>query len=244
MRIPKSIVPVERVERTILLIRSQKVILDSDLSKLYGVTTKRLNQQVKRNSDRFPEDFMFQLTTKEKAEVVANCNHLSQLRFSPALPHAFTEHGAIMAASVLNTPRAIEASIFVVRAFVRLRQMLVTHKDLALKLSELERKIEKHDESIQAIFEAIRQLRRSWKRCYSDDFVLENGLLRSQDTFFGESLSLNINRIAWPGPLSPTNSPALPHQIPSLIRNPCPACPVGHTRTGVKRLPCLPRRSE
>ena len=83
MRIPKSIVPVERVERTILLIRSQKVILDSDLSKLYGVTTKRLNQQVKRNSDRFPEDFMFQLTTKEKAEVVANCNHLSQLKFSP-----------------------------------------------------------------------------------------------------------------------------------------------------------------
>ena len=104
------------------------------------------------------EDFMFQLTTKEKAEVVANCNHLSQLKFSPALPHAFTEHGAIMAASVLNTPRAIEASIFVVRAFVRLRQMLVTHKDLALKLSELERKIEKHDESIEAIFEAIRQL--------------------------------------------------------------------------------------
>jgi len=93
----------------------QKVILDADLAKLYGVTTKRLNQQVKRNRERFPEDFMFQLTTEEKAEVVANCDHLSRLKFSPASPYAFTEHGAVMAASVLNTPRAIEVSIFVVR---------------------------------------------------------------------------------------------------------------------------------
>ena len=154
----KILVPVERVERTILLVRGQKVILDADLAKLYGVTTKRLNQQVKRNSNRFPEDFMFRLTQKEKDEVVANCNHLSRLRFSPALPHAFTEHGAIMAASVLNTPRAIESSIFVVRAFVRLRQVLATHKELAQKLTDLEQRIESHDEQIQAIFEAIRQL--------------------------------------------------------------------------------------
>lgn len=154
----KSIVPVERVEKTILLTRSQKVILDADLARLYGVTTKRLNEQVKRNRDRFPADFMFQLSAEEKAEVVANCDHLSNLKFSKALPFAFTERGAIMAASVLNTPRAIEASIFVVRAFVSLRQMLATHKQLALKLRELERKIEGHDESIQAIFEAIQQL--------------------------------------------------------------------------------------
>jgi hypothetical protein len=93
-----SLIPVERVGETILFIRGQKVILDADLAKLYGVTTKRLNQQVKRNRDRFPEDFMFQLTTEEKAEVVANCDHLSRLKFSPALPYAFTEHGAIMAA--------------------------------------------------------------------------------------------------------------------------------------------------
>ena len=99
-------IPDERIEQTILLIRGQKVIIDADLAGLYGVTTKRLNQQVRRNSGRFPEDFMFRLTQKEKDEVVANCNHLSRLRFSPALPHAFTEHGAIMAASVLNTPRA------------------------------------------------------------------------------------------------------------------------------------------
>jgi len=88
------LVPVERVEKTILLVRGQKVILDADLAKLYGVTTKWLNQQVKRNSDRFPEDFMFRFTQEEKDEVVANCNHLYRFRFSPALPHAFTEHGA------------------------------------------------------------------------------------------------------------------------------------------------------
>jgi len=154
----KLLVPVERVEKTILLVRGKKVILDADLAKLYGVTTKRLNQQVKRNSDRFPEDFMFRLTQKEKNKVVANCNHLSNLRFSPALPHAFTEHGAIMAASVLNTPRAIESSIFVVRAFVRLRQIMATHKEMARKLLELERHLKGHDQQIQAIFEAIHQL--------------------------------------------------------------------------------------
>ena len=152
------LIPVERVEKTILLVRGQKIIPDADLAKLYGVTTKRLNQQVKRNSDRFPEDFMFRLTQEEKDEVVANCNHLSRLRFSPALPHAFTEHGAIMAASVLNTSRAIEASLFVVRAFVRLRQILATNKELARKLFELEEHLKDHDQQIKAIFEAIRQL--------------------------------------------------------------------------------------
>lgn len=151
----QSLIPVERVGETILLIRGQKVILDADLAKLYGVDTKRLNQQVKRNRDRFPEDFMFQLTTEEKAEVVANCDHLSQLKFSPAFPYAFTEHGTIMAASVLNTPRAIEVSIFVVRAFVKLREMLATHKELERKLIALEKKC---DEQFKVVFEAIRAL--------------------------------------------------------------------------------------
>jgi hypothetical protein len=154
----KSLVPLELVERTILFVRGQKVILDADLAKLYGVTTKRLNQQVNRNRGRFPVDFMFQLTEEEKAEVVANCDHLSKLKFSPVLPYAFTEHGAIMAASVLNTQRAIEASIFVVRAFVQIREMIGTHRELARKLSELEQRFEDHDEKIEAIFEAIRQL--------------------------------------------------------------------------------------
>ncbi|MGD0012332.1 MAG: ORF6N domain-containing protein [Terriglobia bacterium] len=107
----QAIIPVERIEHAILLIRGQRVMLDADLARLYGVSTKRLNEQVKRNRDRLPEDFMFQLTPDEKAEVVANCDHLQRLKFSPALPYAFTEHGAIMVASVLNTSRAIEVSV-------------------------------------------------------------------------------------------------------------------------------------
>jgi len=154
----QAIVPAERIESCILLIRSHKVMLDSDLAQLYGVTTKRLNEQVKRNRDRFPADFMFRLRVKEKKEVVAICDHLRRLKFSRALPFAFTEHGAIMAASVLNTPRAIEASVHVVRTFVKLREVLRTHKDLARKLGELEEQIKGHDREITALFQAIRQL--------------------------------------------------------------------------------------
>jgi hypothetical protein len=148
----------ERVENVILRIRREKVILDADLAELYGVKTKRLNEQVKRNKDRFPEDFMFQLTEDEKYEVVANCDHLSRLRFSPTLPFAFTEHGAIMAASVLNSPKAVEMSIFVVRAFVRLRSFLASQKELAVKVADLERKFTTHDKQIIAIIDAIKQL--------------------------------------------------------------------------------------
>ena len=104
----KEVIPVEMIERKILLIRGEKVMLDADLAALYGVTTKRLNEQVKRNRERFPNDFMFQLTEEEKAEVVANCDHLKRLKFSPTLPYAFTEHGAIMLASVLNSPLAVQ----------------------------------------------------------------------------------------------------------------------------------------
>ena len=158
MRQTRAIVPIERIESRILLIRGHKVMLDSDLAELYQVSTKRLNEQVKRNKDRFPADFMFKLTAKEKAEVVAICDHLRRLKFSPALPYAFTEHGAIMVASVLNVPRAIQVSVYVVRAFIKLREMLGTHKELALKLAELEKRIAVHDEDITALFEAIRQL--------------------------------------------------------------------------------------
>jgi hypothetical protein len=144
----------------IVIVRGKRVILDRDLAGLYGTTTKRLNEQVKRNRGRFPEDFMFQLTKKEKAEVVAICDHLAKLKFSPGLPNAFTEHGAIMVASVLNTEKAIRISVFVVRAFVKLREMLSTHKELAHKLAELERKLQNHDESIKSLMVAIRQLMR------------------------------------------------------------------------------------
>ena len=133
-------------------------MLDSDLAALYGVSTKRLNEQVKRNRLRFPADFMFRFTTKEKAEVVAICDHLRNLKFSPSLPYAFTEHGAMMVASVLNTRRAVDVSLYVVRAFVRLREVLRTHKELAHKLTELESRMEDHDQQITAIFEAIREL--------------------------------------------------------------------------------------
>ena len=118
-----ALVSRKQIEQTILLIRGHRVMLDTDLADLYGVTTKRLNEQVKRNRNRFPADFMFQLTSTEKAEVVANCDHLKKLKFSPVRPFVFTEHGAVMVASVLNSKRAIEVSIYVVRAFVALREM-------------------------------------------------------------------------------------------------------------------------
>jgi hypothetical protein len=146
---------VDPIEKAILLIRGQRIMLDADLASLYGVTTKRLNEQVKRNRGRFPADFMFRLTAREKAEVVANCDHLTRLRFSAALPYAFTEHGAIMLASVLNSRVAIVASVQIVRAFVRLRELLSTHQDLAGKLVELERR---YDRQFKAVFDAIREL--------------------------------------------------------------------------------------
>jgi hypothetical protein len=124
------------VETVIIVVRDQRIILDADLAQLYGVSTKRLNEQVKRNLDRFPPDFMFQLTTSEKAEVVANCDHLKRLKFSPQRPYAFTEHGAIMAANVLNSPVAVQASVLVVRTFVRLRQFLGTHREYAARFDE------------------------------------------------------------------------------------------------------------
>lgn len=150
--------PVSIVADRILFVRGNRVILDRDLAELYDVPTKRLNEQVKRNRKRFPPDFGFRLTTAEKAEVVANCDHLSSLRFSPQLPMAFTEHGAIMLASVLNSPRAIDVSVLVVRAFVQLRELLAPHKALAIKLAELERRLASHDQAIVRLFASIREL--------------------------------------------------------------------------------------
>lgn len=143
------------IDDRIFMIRGTRVMLDVDLAELYGVATKRLNEQVKRNRERFPEDFMFTLTVGEKAKVVANCDHLSRLKFSPTLPFAFSEHGAIMLASVLNSPVAVVTSVQIVRAFVRLREMAGLHKDLAQKLDELEKK---YDKQFAAVFDAIRGL--------------------------------------------------------------------------------------
>ena len=152
-----SLVPIETIEQIILLIRDQKVIIDADLARLYGVSTKALNQAVRRNADRFPDDFVFQLTSEEK-ELVTNCDQFRNLKHSRVLPHAFTEHGAIMVANVLSSKRAVEASIYVVRAFVKLRQQLVSHTELALKLDLLEQKIATHDQAICSLFDAMRKL--------------------------------------------------------------------------------------
>ena len=164
-----EVVLVDRIEPCILLIRGQRVMLDADLGALYGVTTKRLNEQVKRNLERFPVDFMFQLTAEE-ADAMRSQTVTANLRSQTAtsssashggrryLPYAFTEHGAIMAARVLNTPRAIETSVYVVRAFVKLRELLSTHKELAGRLAELERKVGSHDVAIQSLVTAIRRL--------------------------------------------------------------------------------------
>ncbi|MCX5867200.1 MAG: ORF6N domain-containing protein, partial [Proteobacteria bacterium] len=151
----KEIIPIEQIESKILLIRGQKVILDVDLAELYGVPTKVLNQAVKRNRRRFPPDFLFRLTQKEKEKVVTNCDHLRKLRFSSTLPSAFTEHGAVMAASVLNSDKAIEVSVQVVRAFIKIRRILASHAGLARKLNELERK---YDAQFRVVFDAIREL--------------------------------------------------------------------------------------
>ncbi|MFM7461123.1 MAG: ORF6N domain-containing protein, partial [Burkholderiales bacterium] len=144
----KSVVPLQalRIESRILTVRGVKVIIDADLAELYGVPTKRLNEQVKRNPGRFPSDFMFQLTAAEKTEVVANCDHLARLKFAKALPFAFTEFGAIQAANVLNSPQAVEMGVYVVRAFVQLREVLASHRDVAKRLDALE-----HQAELQAL---------------------------------------------------------------------------------------------
>jgi hypothetical protein len=155
-----ALVPVEHITRSILVLRGQKVLLDAELAALYGVTTKRLNEQVKRNAERFPEDFLFRLRSDEVEAL--NRSHFatgSQKHRDPRFPpYAFTEHGAIMAATVLNSPRAVEMSVYVVRAFVRLRELLASNTALARKLDELERKYQYHDDAIKAILSAIREL--------------------------------------------------------------------------------------
>ncbi|MFH0799156.1 MAG: ORF6N domain-containing protein [Pseudomonadota bacterium] len=153
-----GMIPMRTIEERIFLIRGQRVMIDADLANLYGVSTKRLHEQVKRNIARFPPDFMLTLTSDELKELVANCDQFKKLKHSSVLPRAFAEHGALMLASVLNTPRAIEVSVLVVRAFVKLREILSTHKELVYKLNELERNIATHDKAIQSLFAAIRQL--------------------------------------------------------------------------------------
>jgi hypothetical protein len=148
---------VKRIEEMIFLIRGQRVMLDSDLAKIYGVTTKQLNQQFKRNRERFPDDFAFVLTNQELAQMRSQSVTASK-RNIRHVPVAFTEHGALMLGNILNSKTAIEASIRVVRAFVWMREQMTANKELAQKLNDLENRVGKHDGAIANLFEAIRHL--------------------------------------------------------------------------------------
>jgi phage regulator Rha-like protein len=158
------LVPAQDITRAILVLRGQRVLLDAELATLYGVTTKRFNEQVRRNRERFPEDFMFQLTAEESGSLRSQFATLKAGRgqHRKYRPYAFTEHGAIMAATILNSPRAIEMSVYVVRAFVQLRELLSSNKELARRFAQLEARLDKklaaHDEAIAAILSAIREL--------------------------------------------------------------------------------------
>ena len=154
----KSIVPTDRIENRILFIRGRRIILDTDLAELYGVMTKRLNEQVKRNRKRFPEDFMFQLSRAERNELVANCDRFANLKHSSSMPYAFTEHGAMMTANILNSEKAVDISVFIVRAFVRIREMLETSAKFAAKLKELEDRMDMHDENTIVVMSTLRKL--------------------------------------------------------------------------------------
>jgi len=154
-----ALVPLDRIERAILVVRGRRVMLDSDLAQVYGVLTGRLNEQVRRNAARFPDDFVFQLTAEELAALI------SQIPISKIgrggrrkLPWVFTEHGAVMAAHVLKSPVAVRASIQVVRAFIRLREVLASSAVLAHQLADLERRMVSHDRQFAVVFEAIRKL--------------------------------------------------------------------------------------
>jgi phage regulator Rha-like protein len=152
----KDLIPTERIEQAIFLIRGQKVMLDVDLAKLYGVTVGRLNEAVKRNSKRFPLDFMFRLSLQElrnlKSQIAISSSRWGGRRQQP---YAFTEQGVAMLSSVLNSERAVQVNIEIMRAFVKLREMLASHKDLALKLAEMEKK---YDSQFKVVFDAIREL--------------------------------------------------------------------------------------
>ena len=153
----ESLIPIERIEQKIYLVRGEKIMLDSDLAEIYGVTTKRFNEQVKRNIKRFPEDFMFQLTAEEFENLRSQIATSSSITYGGRryLPYVFTEHGALMAANILKSEIAVEASVQVVRAFVKLRQILASNAELSKKVEALE---QKYDANFKVVFDAIKKL--------------------------------------------------------------------------------------
>jgi hypothetical protein len=153
-----NIILSENIENRIFLIRGQKVMIDRDLAELYGVETKYLNRQVKRNTERFPKEFMFQLNEKERNELVTNWHRFNSLKHSATLPYAFTEYGTVMLASVLNSDQAIKVSILVTQTFVKIREIVSTNKEIENKIKTLEKKLTNHDKDIVALFNAIKHL--------------------------------------------------------------------------------------
>ena len=150
-----NLIPVEFIEKRIFYLRNEKVMIDRHLAEMYGVDTRILNQAVKRNSKRFPREFMFQLRREERDEVITICDDLASLKFARTMPFAFTEHGLAMLSSVLKSDRAIQVNIEIIKAFVRLRKLLATHKELQKKIEDME---EKYDEQFSIVFQAIKQL--------------------------------------------------------------------------------------
>ncbi len=146
------------LDRRIVTIRERRVILDTDLAELYGVTTKALNQAVKRNLERVPPDFSFRLSREEKVEVVTACDHLARLRFSPVLPRAFTEHGALMVANLLNSSRAVAMSLYLVRAFVKMREDLAANAAILKRLAEIDKTLVLHDTALRDVYHKLRPL--------------------------------------------------------------------------------------
>jgi hypothetical protein len=151
-------IPDEIIINKISVIRDKKVMIDRDLAELYGVTTKRLNEQVKRNPKRFPNDFMFQITKEEKEEIMLQFEHLKGLKFSPALPYVFTEHGAVMLASVLNSDKAIGVNIQIVRVFTEIRRMLSDNTELRLDIEKIKGKVNNHTKNIELVFQYLDEL--------------------------------------------------------------------------------------
>ncbi len=158
MAAKRDLIPVGRIAQRILFLRGQKVILDSDLAALYDIETRALKQAVRRNRNRFPDDFLFELSPREVENVVSQFVIPNRRKFGGAVPMAFTEQGIAMLSSVLNSNRAVNVNIAIMRAFVKLRETLETNRELAQKFSDLERRVGKHDEEIAAIIDAIRQL--------------------------------------------------------------------------------------
>jgi hypothetical protein len=151
-------IPDEIIINKIIVLRDKKVMIDRDLAELYGVTTKRLNEQVKRNLKRFPEDFMFQITKEEKEDIVLQFEHLKGLKFSASLPYVFTEHGAVMLASVLNSDKAIEVNIQIVRVFTHIRQLLADNTELRLEIEKIKGKLDNHNKNIELVFQYLDEL--------------------------------------------------------------------------------------